>query len=60
MFFRQMVAMAFSDEIGKVVLKALLDRKKSLYPDNKHGITGFDIDWNDADSSYHLTVMATD
>ena len=54
-----MVAKAFSDPIGKGVLRTLLERKKALYPDNLHCIANFEVKWNPDGSAFHLTVMAT-
>ena len=55
-----MMTKAFGGPIGESVLKTLLDRKRSLYPDNKHSITDFDIKWDDCAGSYHIVVMSTD
>jgi len=44
----------FSDEIGKSVFQTLLDRKKSLYPDNKRGITDFNIKWDNNCRIYYI------
>ena len=55
-----MVAKAFSGNIGECVLKTLLDRKKALYPDNKHAVADFEVKWNSDGSQFHLTVMSTE
>jgi hypothetical protein len=54
-----MIALVFSAPVGKEVLRFYLERKKSLYPDNKHCITDFDLKWDEAGSAFHLTVMTT-
>ena len=55
-----MVAKAFSGNIGESVLMALLERKKALYPDIRHGIADFEVKWNSTGTQFHLTVMSTD
>jgi len=49
---------AFKGDIGESVLAALQERKQSLYPDNKCRIVDFDINWDDPEYTYHLTVMS--
>ena len=55
-----MVKRAFRGEIGESVLTALLERKDSLYPDINRFIADFNIEWEDAQDTYHLTVMSPD
>ena len=54
-----MIARGFSDPVGKEVLRFYLERKKSMFPDNKHCIADFDLKWDAAGSAFHLTVMTT-
>lgn len=58
--FEGMITKAFSGVIGESVLKTLLNRKQTLYPDNPLGITDFEIKWKSDGSAFRLVVMATD
>ena len=55
---KSMIARAFSGDIGESVLSALLERKQSRYPENNRMIADFNIEWDDSQNSYHLTVMS--
>lgn len=54
-----MITKTFGGAIGESVLKTLLNRKETLYPDNLHGITDFEVKWNADGSAFNLTVIAT-
>ena len=51
---------AFNGYIGERVFTDLLNRKKSLYPENHRIIGDFDLNWNKAKTEFHLTVLTND
>ena len=44
----------------RMLFTILLDRKKSLYPDNNRMIVDFNISWDKKDETMHLTVLSPD
>jgi hypothetical protein len=48
---------AFRGYIGDNILTDLLNRKKSLYPENRRFIGDFDLNWNKSRTEFHLTVL---
>jgi hypothetical protein len=52
------VTQAFSDPVGKEVLRTLLDRKKLLYPELMLKIADFNLNRDDASGEFHLTVVS--
>ena len=50
----------FDGGIGEQVLALMMGRKESLYPENNTYIADFDLNWDEKESEYHLTVMSTE
>ena len=51
---------AFHGFVGGRIFADLLNRKKSLYPDNYRIIGDFNINWNKSKTEFHLTVLTSD
>jgi hypothetical protein len=57
---RTVKARRSSDPIFRTVLETLLERKKSLYPNNNRMIADFNIRWDNIGKDMKLTVICPD
>ena len=55
-----MTEKAFRGYIVERIFADLLERKKSLYPENYRIIGDFDLNWNKSGSEFHLSVLSSD
>ena len=49
-----------NDPVFRTLLAVLLERKKSLYPDNNRMIVDFNVSWDKKGENMHLTVFSPD
>ena len=47
-----------NDPIFRTFLAILMERKKSLYPDNNRMIVDFNVNWDRNGDTFHLTVLS--
>ena len=48
------------DPMTRIMIATLLERKKTLYPDNNRMIVDFDMSWDKKGENMHLTILSPD